>query len=944
MSVAGYSPRAALLSGYQHGLASRPFIAPGSARQTGPPRVRPVKCSAAERRLVWVGVALVVAIGVADWQIIRMQRQAALANFLVGQTNLTNGMAGQTARTLGTVDTALGDIQHALAASQDQMAEVMPALLRTQSTVDLLENRLKRLTGIDSLSIVDAGGHVQSAARALLAANQEDVLPPDMVSQLRGGTNQFLAVGTPVQNPANGRWTVQLARRLSDGSGVMEGAAVAKLSLDELEDFYRVAMPPRRMLTLLREDGVILLHHPNQVGFAGKKVPADTPYAAAVSRGGGFYVGPDYIDQVPLLAVVRPLTGLPLIIQSSITEAEVLEGWRQERRWTILGGIVACAVALGLLRLFGGQLHRLAVQNRQLDEARNQLDVAISNVSQGISFFDAEQRLIVFNRRFADIYRMPNGVARIGSRFADLIDQWFARGGATNISRQAMLTGHAAQLRAGKPHHMMLELPDGRTIAVHEQPLPDGGWVATHEDITDRRQAEERIRFLARHDVLTGLPNRGLLTTRIAQALPRARQGPGFALLFLDLDRFKVVNDTLGHAAGDALLQQVAERLSAAVQPGDTVARLGGDEFVILQTGVKAPESAANLAQRIIAAIGAPYSIGEAEVVIGVSIGIDIAATDQTSADELLRNADMALYMSKGEGRGIFRFFEPDMDATMQNRHALERDLRCALERGEFALHYEPIVNARSGRPSGFEALIRWHHPVRGLVEPKDFIAMAEETGLIIQVGEWVMHQACRDAASWPDHIHVSVNLSPVQFRSTNLVEMVADALADAGLPARRLELEITESVLLQSNARNLAVMHALRASGIGIVMDDFGVGYSSLKFLRQFPFQRIKIDQCFVQDLNARSDAVCVVRAIIGLCQDLDIKTIAEGVETEDQRRILMAEGCTDLQGHLFSRPVAAAQLGPMLNRTFHTDGAQGMSAAGTDFIAAVLGATNKA
>jgi diguanylate cyclase (GGDEF)-like protein len=902
-----------------------------------------MKRSAAERRLVWVGVALVIAIALADWQIIRMQRQAALANFLVGQTNLTNGMAGQTARTLGTVDAALGEIQHALAASRDQMTEVMPALLRTQSTVDLLENRFKRLSGLDSLSIVDAGGHVQSSARAQIGGKQEDELPPDMVGQLRGGTNQLLAIGAPVQNPANGRWTVQLARRLSDGDGGMEGAVVAKLSLDELEDFYRVAMPPRRLLTLLRQDGTILLHHPNQAGFAGKKVPADTPYAKAVSRGGGFYVGPDYIDQVPLLAVVRPLPGLPLVLQSSITEAEVLEGWRVGRRWTILGGVVACAAALGLLQLFGGQLQRLAVQNRQLDEARSQLDVAISNVSQGISFFDAQQRLIVFNRRFGDIYRMPNGVAHIGSSFADLIDQWFARGGATNISRQAMLIGHAAQLRAGKPNNMMLELPDGRTVAVHEQPLPDGGWVATHEDITDRRQAEERIRFLARHDVLTGLPNRGLLMTRIKQALPGARRGPGFAVLFLDLDRFKMVNDTLGHAAGDTLLQQVAGRLTACVQAGDTVARLGGDEFVILQAGVKSPESAASLAQRIIAAVGAPYAIGGNEVVIGVSIGIDIAVTDQTSADELLRSADMALYMAKGEGRGNFRFFEPDMDATMQNRHALERDLRCALERGEFALHYEPIVNARSGRPSGFEALIRWHHPARGLVEPADFIAMAEETGLIIPIGEWVMRQACREAASWPDHIHVSVNLSPVQFRSTNLVEMVQESLADSGLPAHRVELEITESVLLQSNARNLAVMHALRASGIGIVMDDFGVGYSSLKFLRQFPFKRIKIDQCFVQDLNARSDAVCVVRAIIGLCHDLAIKTIAEGVETEDQRHILVAEGCTDLQGHLFSRPVRAAQLGPMLNRTFRPDGAPDVPSGGAAFIAAVLGAAKE-
>jgi diguanylate cyclase (GGDEF)-like protein len=378
--------------------------------------------------------------------------------------------------------------------------------------------------------------------------------------------------------------------------------------------------------------------------------------------------------------------------------------------------------------------------------------------------------------------------------------------------------------------------------------------------------------------------------------------------MFLDLDRFKSVNDTLGHAAGDELLQSVASRLRETVREGDTVARLGGDEFVVLQANVRTPGQAANLAERIIGVVAEPYEIGVNEVVIGVSIGIDIAATDRISAEILMKNADMALYIAKGEGRGMFRFFEPDMDANVQNRHALERDLRCALERGEFMLYYQPIVTAPSGRPHGYEALLRWNHPVRGLVAPRDFIPMAEETGLIIPIGEWVVRQACRDAAHWRADMHVSVNLSPIQFRSINLVDMVRDAMAEAGLPAGRLELEITESVLLHSNHRNLAVMHEFHASGIGIVMDDFGVGYSSLNYLRQFPFARIKIDRCFVQDLGIRRDAVCVVRAILGLCRDLDIRTIAEGVETEEQMAILLAEGCTDMQGYLFSRPKPAA------------------------------------
>jgi predicted signal transduction protein with EAL and GGDEF domain len=340
------------------------------------------------------------------------------------------------------------------------------------------------------------------------------------------------------------------------------------------------------------------------------------------------------------------------------------------------------------------------------------------------------------------------------------------------------------------------------------------------------------------------------------------------------------------------------------------VARLGGDEFVVLQPNLASPGSAAVLAERIIGAIGAPYMIAGQEVVIGVSIGIDIGTQDHASPGELLKNADMALYISKGEGRGTFRFFEPEMDASVQNRHALERDLRCALSRGEFELYYQPIANARSGETCGFEALLRWNHPVRGLVSPADFIPVAEECGLIIELGEWVIRQACRQAALWPDDVHLAVNLSPVQFRAANLVSIVHEALAAAGVPARRLELEITESVFLQSNQRNLAVMHQLRDSGIGIVMDDFGIGYSSLSTLRSFPFDRLKIDQSFVRDLTTRDDAVFIVRAVIDLCRNLGIRTTAEGIENAEQLDILLEEGCTELQGYLFSRPQPACDL----------------------------------
>jgi diguanylate cyclase (GGDEF)-like protein len=433
--------------------------------------------------------------------------------------------------------------------------------------------------------------------------------------------------------------------------------------------------------------------------------------------------------------------------------------------------------------------------------------------------------------------------------------------------------------------------------------------VATHEDITERRRAEQRIEFLAHHDALTGLVNRSALLDEIRKALVAIARGGQIAILFLDLDRFKAVNDTLGHAVGDELLRQVAARLTAAVRQNDVVARFGGDEFVILQTGLKTPQDAAHLARRLIASVSAPYEIAEQEVVIGVSVGVEISSKTLNGAEALIKNADMALYIAKAEGRGTFRFFESDMDARTRTRHGLELDLRHAIANAQFELFYQPIIDAESGRARAFEALLRWRHPTRGLIAPADFIPVAEDSGLIVPIGEWVIGEACRQAATWPEPIRVAVNLSPVQFRAVSLVPTIEDALARSGLAANRLELEITESVMLQDNDRNLTILHQIRDLGIRIAMDDFGVGYSSMSYLRRFPFDRIKIDRMFVADLEQAGEAVYFVRAIVGLCRNLGILTTAEGVETAEQRELLLAEGCDEIQGYLLGRPAPASE-----------------------------------
>jgi diguanylate cyclase (GGDEF)-like protein len=382
----------------------------------------------------------------------------------------------------------------------------------------------------------------------------------------------------------------------------------------------------------------------------------------------------------------------------------------------------------------------------------------------------------------------------------------------------------------------------------------------------------------------------------------------------LDLDHFKSVNDTLGHPVGDLLLKAVAERLGRCVGEDALVARLGGDEFAVIQPIAAGPNEAGELASRLIAAVAAPYEVQGNEVVIGASIGIALAPDDGETADVLLRNADMALYRAKAEGRGTSHFFESEMDRRIQARRSLELDLRKAFVNGEFELYYQPLVNLGSNAVTGFEALLRWRHPERGMVSPVEFIPLAEEIGLIVPLGEWVLRQACMQAASWPGDVKVAVNLSPAQFRSRGVVQAVISALAHSGLRPQRLELEITESVLLGETEANLATLHQLREIGTRISMDDFGTGYSSLSYLRSFPFDKIKIDRSFVRELVQRPDCVAIVRAVTGLGASLGIATTAEGVETPEQLERLRREGCTEVQGYLFSPPRPAAEIGELM------------------------------
>ena len=544
------------------------------------------------------------------------------------------------------------------------------------------------------------------------------------------------------------------------------------------------------------------------------------------------------------------------------------------------------------------------------------LHVAVEAMSQGVCMFDARGQLILCNSRYAELYRLPPSLAQPGTSLREIVDARYAKGSCPNLTLAEFLEWREQRAGLSNLSETEVELRDGRIIAVRHHPMSDGGYLATHDDITMRRMAEARVIHMARHDGLTDLPNRAFFNERLSQAIARAARGTSFAILCLDLDGFKQVNDTFGHGVGDKLLIAVGQRISTCIRSEvDLLARLGGDEFAIIQDSIESETEITATCERIIAAISHPFSIDGYRVSVGVSIGVTVGPEDGMDAETLLHNGDLALYLAKSEGKGVFRFFEPEIDARAQLRRSLEVDLREAIRNDELEVHYQPLVNLVSQQVCGVEALVRWNHPVRGMTPPQDFIPLAEEAGLISSIGEFVLRRACMDSASWPDSVMVAVNISPVQFRHTDLFELVRDALEQSGLRPGRLEIEITESVLMTRDGPALETLKRLRSLGVRIALDDFGTGYSSLSYLNSFPFDKIKIDQSFVRHHSHRRDLACIIEAVVGMAGGLGMSTTAEGVETLEEFESLVREGCTEAQGFLFS-PARPAKDIPSLLR----------------------------
>jgi len=556
----------------------------------------------------------------------------------------------------------------------------------------------------------------------------------------------------------------------------------------------------------------------------------------------------------------------------------------------------------------------MSAQNVHMEttlKLKDQLDAALSSMVQGLAMFDAGQRLVVANQRYAEIYDLPPQLLKPGVSLREILEYRIAQGDLKGNIDEVLgsIFGHVPFGKLVGKYRSRLK--DGRCIEVSVGPTAAGGTVTTHHDITEQRQSEAKIAHMALHDALTQLANRTLLNERLAQALTRVmRSDEILAVHLLDLDQFKKVNDTLGHPTGDKLLKMVSDRLRGLVRDTDTIARIGGDEFVIVQVAISQPSEATSLAQRIIDSVIEPYDIDGHRVIVGTSVGIAIGPTNGTTAVHLMQNADLALYRAKGEGRGAFRFFEDQMDAEMHERRVRECEIRGALAAGQFELHYQPQVHLARNQIVGFEALIRWRHPEKGLLGADKFIPLAEEIGFIVPLGEWVIREACATAATWPDDLKVAVNVSPKQLKSPALVQVLVNTLAATRLAPQRLELEITETALMTDSEATLETLKRLRGLGIKLAVDHFGTGYSSLDHMQRFRFDKIKIDRTFVKSAAEGGDAPNIVRALVSLAGSLGMETTAEGVETQVQLDDVKAEGCTEMQGYHFSRALPADQI----------------------------------
>ena len=754
----------------------------------------------------------------------------------------------------------------------------------------MLRDKISGFPHIGAVMLIGADGALINSSQAWPTPSL-NFAGQDYFEAMKASPRLSSMLGEPTRDRQTGVWTISFARKFRGSNGEFLGLVVGTVASQYFEESYAtLARGTDESIALFRDDGVMLARYPHIDSLIGKSLVRN------LADGSSGVAGPrEVVDDSERLRAEARLPNVPINLTASTTVTAALADWRTEAGY-LIGLTIVLVVAIGGVGAVVVQFFR-----RQ----SIQLDSTLNNLSQGVCMYDEHRRLILCNDRYAEMFHLPHELTTPGTALRRIFDHQVAHGLHPESGPDEYIREMMAIVTAGEPASSVTEFSDGRAMVAVFRPAPGGGFVTTVEDITEQRRAEKRIAHIAHHDSLTGLHNRAAFSDYLATAIDETLRAAGtFAILCLDLDRFKEVNDLYGHLVGDALLREVARRLQAVAE-GAFLARVGGDEFIVITVGDAQAAAVGQLALQLGAALSGDIEIAGRQLRIGLSIGIASCPVDGTDPATLLANADVALYRAKAEGRDTIRFFEPDMAAQLRDRRELQHDLQSALANDELRLDFQPLARI-DGEIVGFEALVRWHHPSRGVVAPGIFIPLTEEDGLIVAMGEWILYAACREAASWPNQLQISVNLSPVQFRNDDIVRLVHETLIETGLDAGRLELEITEGVLIDDFSRAVSILRRLKSLGVRIALDDFGTGYSSMSYLQAFPFDMIKIDRSFISNLERSAQSKALLRGVIGLARGLELPVTAEGVETRAQLEVLTRAGCDLVQGFLIGRPAS--------------------------------------
>ncbi|MBX9776845.1 MAG: EAL domain-containing protein [Xanthobacteraceae bacterium] len=765
------------------------------------------------------------------------------------------------------------------------------------NTTDLLSEIIVQVAIIDATGIMRASNAGPQPAPATDLSDREHYLVHV------GTSDDRLFISTPVIGRISRQWSVQFTRRFSTRDGSFGGVVVTSLNPAHLTNFYnRIDFGASTSIALIGQDGIVRSAGGDGMFELSQDLSKTPMFQHALTSANSMFEHTDPKTGETRLVTFRQVRGHPLLVAVSLDKNEIFRGSRADFRLNALAGLIMTLILLAAMELV------LASEAKARQKAE-QLQLTLENMSQGIILVTSDRKIPVINSKCAELLDLPPDFIKNPPHF-EVLQKY------QGAVAKPLASADAAEPSPGQPGVKECIMPNGRIIEIRRNELPDGSFVKTFTDITQRREAEARVARLASEDPLTGLPNRRVFRATLDDLCRRYRnqwtgsERAAFAVLFLDVDRFKVINDTLGHRVGDMLLQEVAKRLETSLPKSNILARLGGDEFAVVVPAAGSLAELETLAKQIVETVVRPYEIDGYQIRSSASVGIAVGPRDGDDVDELLVAADLALYAVKADGRGAYRFYNRSMNSDLNDRRELEMSLRDAIERDELELHYQPVIDLKRNVITGFEALARWCHPEKGMVPPALFIPVAEDSGLIVPIGEWALKEACRQAVHWPNDLRVAVNLSPVQILAPNLPQIVQAALTESGLAPQRLEIEITERIIMQDTERTLSNLRKLKELGLRIAMDDFGTGYSSLSYLRRFPFDKIKVDRSFVSDLAEGTEQVVIVQAVASIARSLGLTTTAEGVEIGFQRDFLTALGYDEAQGYLFSPAVPIEQV----------------------------------